>query len=103
MAEWLKARASKARIPGRVSGVQIPLSPPSFPLKKTPRNARNAAPESPPKEFFTILHVNSELGIENTVVRRMNDPPRKRTYLNGYRGFKSLPLRHIMFFIFIVL
>jgi len=49
------------------------------------------------------LHVNSELGIENTVVRRMNDPPRKRTYLNGYRGFKSLPLRHIMFFIFIVL
>jgi hypothetical protein len=23
------------------------------------------------------------------------DPPRKRTYLNGYRGFKSLPLRHV--------
>src|SRR5260370_7849548 len=29
MAEWLKARASKACIPLRVSGVRIPLSPPS--------------------------------------------------------------------------
>src|SRR5713101_2472529 len=28
MAEWLKARASKACIPLRVSGVRIPLSPP---------------------------------------------------------------------------
>jgi hypothetical protein len=30
MAEWLKARASKACIPLRVSGVRIPLSPPYF-------------------------------------------------------------------------
>jgi hypothetical protein len=30
MAEWLKARASKACIPLRVSGVRIPLSPPVF-------------------------------------------------------------------------
>ena len=30
MAEWLKARASKACIPLRVSGVRIPLSPPDF-------------------------------------------------------------------------
>jgi hypothetical protein len=30
MAEWLKARASKACIPLRVSGVRIPLSPPLF-------------------------------------------------------------------------
>jgi len=32
MAEWLKARASKACIPLRVSGVRIPLSPPYFPF-----------------------------------------------------------------------
>ena len=31
MAEWLKARASKACIPLRVSGVRIPLSPPYLP------------------------------------------------------------------------
>jgi hypothetical protein len=30
MAEWLKARASKACIPLRVSGVRIPLSPPLY-------------------------------------------------------------------------
>ena len=30
MAEWLKAHASKACIPLRVSGVRIPLSPPDF-------------------------------------------------------------------------
>ena len=34
MAEWLKARASKACIPLRVSGVRIPLSPPVFQLTK---------------------------------------------------------------------
>jgi hypothetical protein len=37
MAEWLKARASKACIPLRVSGVRIPLSPP-FPKKPVKRS-----------------------------------------------------------------
>ena len=36
MAEWLKARASKACIPLRVSGVRIPLSPPDFKPRLTP-------------------------------------------------------------------
>jgi hypothetical protein len=36
MAEWLKARASKACIPLRVSGVRIPLSPPVFKLGLMP-------------------------------------------------------------------
>src|SRR6266516_178472 len=35
MAEWLKARASKACIPLRVSGVRIPLSPPLLLLSST--------------------------------------------------------------------
>ena len=53
------------------------------------KRAQRCARVPPPTEFCTILHVNSEPGVENTVVRRINDPPRKRTYLNGYRGFNS--------------
>jgi hypothetical protein len=42
MAEWLKARASKACIPLRVSGVRIPLSPPELePVMPKPHGTRS--------------------------------------------------------------
>jgi hypothetical protein len=40
MAEWLKALASKACIPLRVSGVRIPLSPPDFKPRLTRGSSR---------------------------------------------------------------
>ena len=43
MAEWLKARASKACIPLRVSGVRIPLSPPDFKPWLTPSFKQGSA------------------------------------------------------------
>jgi hypothetical protein len=40
--EWLKRSASKADIPERVSGVQIPPSPPDFLIQRFTGSATNA-------------------------------------------------------------
>jgi len=44
------------------------------------------------------VHVNCRIDIENKQLIEIYDPPRKRTYLKGYRGFKSLPLRQYLCF-----
>ena len=55
MAEWLKARASKACIPLRVSGVRIPLSPPVF--QKPAKYGQN--PKSPELCHATLMSVQA--------------------------------------------
>ncbi len=45
------------------------------------------------RRICTILQVNSKTGVGNKNER--NEPPRKRLYLDEYRGFESLPLRRL--------
>src|SRR5579863_9305082 len=60
MAEWLKARASKACIPLRVSGVRIPLSPPLFWFLPSAGPEHNSPPKS--SSFFprSVSHAHSK-------------------------------------------
>ena len=89
MAEWLKARASKACIPLRVSGVRIPLSPPvlksGLMMRGIPENSRSPRDRGP-RSIGALVHLQLGRASHRREIRPKRNPPIISCRCRGLEG-----------------